>query len=78
MAQGMPINYGRCEDGPWHKRHLAHHEPVYVVPIEKHSKKVVVAVRPGTAGYTFGEYRFESQRWTWVSPETCVQEKRAK
>lgn len=75
---GVPINYGECVDGPWHKKHLAHHEPVYVVPIEAHSKKVVVAVRPETAGYTFGEYRFESPHWVYVTPETCAQQKAAK
>ena len=78
MAQGVPILYGRCDGGPWHMKHLAHHESVYVVPIEQFSKKVVVAVRPGTAGYTFGEYRFESPRWVYVDPETCAQEKRPK
>jgi hypothetical protein len=78
VAQGVPIMYGRCDGGPWHARDLAHHTPVYVVPIEAFSKKVVVAVVPGTAGYTFGEYRFESPLWVWVSPESCAQQKRAK
>lgn len=78
MAQGVPIMYGECDGGPWHKKHLAHHEPVLFVPFEKYSKKIVCAVRPGTPGYDFGEYRFESPRWTWVDPETCAQQKRAK
>ena len=78
MAQGVPIMYGECDDGPWHKRHLAHHEPVYVVPIEQFSKKVSVAILPGTAGYSFGEYRFESGVWRWVKPETCAQQKSGK
>ena len=73
MAQGVPINYGPCLGGPWNRKNLAHHEPVYVVPIEAHSKKIVVAVRPGTKGYTFGEYRFADGSWSWVSPETCAQ-----
>jgi hypothetical protein len=78
MAQGVPILYGRCDGGPWHMKHLAHHEAVYVVPIEQFSKKVVVGVRPGTAGYSFGEYRFESPHWIYVTPETCAQQKRPK
>ena len=69
MAQGVPILYGRCDGGPWHMKHLAHHEPVYVVPVEQFSKKVMVAVRPGTAGYTFGEYRWNGKGWAWQSPE---------
>jgi hypothetical protein len=72
------MNFGACDGGPWDKKHLAHHEPVYVVPFEKHSKKVIVAVQPGTKGYIFGEYRYESGRWSWVSPETCAQEIRDK
>lgn len=78
MAQGVPIMFGLCDGGPWHKRHLAHHDPVYIVPIEQFSKKVVVGVRPGTKGYTFGEYRFESPHWIYVTPETCAQQKAAK
>jgi hypothetical protein len=68
MAQGAPIMYGRCDGGPWHMKDLAHHEPVYVVPIEAHSKKIVVAVRPGTPGYTFGQYDFSEGKWHWKPP----------
>lgn len=68
MAQGVPIMYGECDGGPWNAKHLAHHEAVYVVPVEKHSRKIVVAVRPGTPGYEFGEYRFEAGTWQWTSP----------
>ena len=71
MAGGVPMNYGPCEGGPWKGKHLAHHEPVYVVPINR-DKKIIVAVQPGTKGYIFGKYRFADGVWSWVKPESCA------
>jgi hypothetical protein len=68
MAQGVPIMYGVCDGGPWHAKHLAHHEPVYIGPMETHSKKIVVAVQPGTKGFMYGEYHFADGKWSWVPP----------
>lgn len=68
MAHGVPIMYGECDGGPWHKKNLAHHEPILFVPIEKFSKKIVVGVRPGTAGYDFGQYEFKEGKWHWKPP----------
>jgi len=66
MTQG--INYGRCEGGPWNQKHLAHHGATFVVPFEKHSKKIHVAISPGTKGYTFGQYEFLEGKWHWKPP----------
>ena len=68
MAQGVPIMFGRCDGGPWHERDLAHHEPVYDVPIERASKKVHVAMRRGKPGYDFGEYRWDGKVWAYSPP----------
>ena len=66
---GVPMNYGLCQGGPWDKKNLAHHEPVYLVPRDIHSKKIVIGVRPGTKGYTFGQYLWKDKVWLWVDSE---------
>lgn len=66
---GVPMNYGACDGGPWHKKNLAHPQATYTVPIEQFSGKIHVGVRSGTLGYKFGEYRFDSGVWHWRPPE---------
>jgi len=67
---GVPMSYGECDDGPWHKKHLAHHEPTYLVPIEEFSKKVYPGVQRGAPGYVFGVYTFDKSMgmWLWTPP----------
>jgi hypothetical protein len=62
---GIPMNYGECDGGPWHKKHLAHPEPTMDVEIETFSKKVRPGVRRGTPGYVFGLYRFDESARCW-------------
>lgn len=71
MAQGVPMNYGTCDGGPWNGKHLAHHEPVFVVPIERATRRVVVAVQPGTKGYLFGQYAYQGMAWHWSPPDSA-------
>lgn len=67
---GVPMNFGRCERGPWHGKDLAHPQTTFTVPIETFSRKIVVGVVPATPGYTFGEYRFEGGVWHWSPAES--------
>lgn len=61
---GIPMNYGRCEGGPYNAKDMAHPTPTFRVAIDRHSKKATPAVQAGEA-YDFGEYRFEGKAWIW-------------
>lgn len=67
---GVPMNYGTCEGGPFHKRQMAHHEPSMPLAIDKHTKKAHPCLRTTSTdpNYEFGEYRWDGKRWLWTPP----------
>lgn len=67
-TMGVPIHYGSCQGGPFAGRDMAHATESYRVAIDRHSKKVVVAVQAGEY-YDFGVYRWDGKdQWIW-NPE---------
>lgn len=76
MAQGVPINYGPCEGGPWHYKNMAHATLSYDVVVDSATKKPIPGAQKGAPGGTFvGEYRFDplqgavpaggNGKWVW-------------
>lgn len=59
---GVPINYGLCEGGPWHAKHLADAGEVYPVMIDPTTKKPIPGAQAGTKS---GQYRFKAGTWVW-------------
>lgn len=68
MAQGVPMNYGRCDGGPWHAKDMAHAEPEYMVAIDTITKKTIPGMqRSKDPLINFGFYQFHelTQVWRW-------------
>lgn len=66
MSDRPHVNYGLCEGGPWHQKHIAGVPAVYAVEIDVITKKPVPGAQPGAPGTKrSGEYRFEGKVWIW-------------
>lgn len=75
MAQGVPMNYGTCQGGPWNNKQLAHPEAAYRVVIiggraiaGAQGDPIPLALKPAEPA-RIGYYRFSDEgRWIWHSP----------
>ena len=75
MAQGIPMNYGTCEGGPWNKKQMAHPETLYRVAVDTDTRRAMPAFQASPhANVKFGCYRFYGGKWVWegfgVKPKT--------
>jgi hypothetical protein len=70
MTERPRIFYGLCEDGPWSRKHLAHHEPSLPVWIDPDTNKAVAGQVGPSKAYPHirrGFYRFNEEfgNWAW-------------
>lgn len=69
MSDRPKINYGLCEGGPFHQKHLADVRAVFPVAYDKVTNKYQGPIQAPTPisdkNLRFGEYVFEGNGWIW-------------
>lgn len=73
---GVPMNYGLCVGGPFHKKHMAHATESYRVAVNRVTKKGIPAMQASTdPDLKFGEYRWENGGWAWHTAPVNAEER---